>query len=102
MIRTLASAFLALASLAAMPAPAAAAGAHYRAELVSSSGESRLMAGDLVWRCSQATCTAAKSNSRPAIECAAFVRKAGAVRSFSAAGEALSPEQLEKCNARAR
>jgi hypothetical protein len=102
MTRMLASAFLALASFAGVSVPAVAAGTHYRAQLVSASGESRLVVRDIVWRCGGADCVAGKSNSRPATDCAALARAAGPLVSFSAGGQALGAQELEKCNARAR
>ena len=94
---------LGLAGLASVaPAPAAAAGPHYKAELAAPAAGDRIVARSLVWHCAETACTAAKGNSRPAIECAALVKKVGPLRSFAAAGEALNAAALEKCNARAR
>ena len=74
----------------------------YRAELATPASSNRLVVRDTVWRCAGGTCTAGKSNSRPAIACAALAREAGTLRSFTAEGSPLAPEELEKCNARAR
>ena len=94
---------LGLAGLAApVPASASAAAPHYQAELAAPAGADRVVARRLVWHCAATACVAAKSNSRPAIECAALAKKAGPLRSFVAAGEALNAAALEKCNARAR
>ena len=94
---------LSLASLSfAAAAPALAAGPHYRAELATPASSDRVTARGLIWRCSADGCVAGKSNSRPAIDCAALAREAGALRSFTAAGRALSAADLEKCNAKAR
>jgi hypothetical protein len=93
---------LALGS-AAGPAMAAAPGvAHYRAEPLTPPETARLIANDLVWKCGPAGCVAGRSYSRPATDCAAFVREVGAVRSFAVAGRRLDAGELEKCNARAR
>jgi hypothetical protein len=94
---------LSLASLSlAAAAPALAAGPHYRAELAAPASSAQVIARGLIWKCSGAGCVAGKSNSRPAIDCAALVREAGALRSFSVQGRELSPADLEKCNAKAK
>jgi len=85
--------------LAAAPAPAAN---HYHAAPVVAPTASKIVLKDTIWNCAETGCVAAaKSASRPAIVCASFVKKAGAVQSFSVAGTPLSPAELEKCNARA-
>jgi hypothetical protein len=75
---------------------------HYQAQPSAVPGLARFVTKDVVWNCAGGGCTAGKSNSRPAIVCAALVRQIGPVSSFAAGGEALAPDQLEKCNARAR
>ncbi|MFN3388081.1 MAG: CC_3452 family protein [Allosphingosinicella sp.] len=95
--------FLFAGAAAVAPAPsAAAAGPHYRAETAAAPGAEKVVVRGLLWHCDGAVCVAGKGNSRPAIECAALVRKVGALRSFSVAGEALAPEALEKCHGRGR
>ena len=94
---------LAFLAATALPTPAEAAGEpHYRAQLVSTPTAARLVVRDLLWRCAAGGCVSGKSNSRPAIDCAALAREAGEVRSFIAEGRALSADELEKCNRRAR
>ena len=83
-------------------APAIAAGPHYRAELAAPASSNRVVTRDLIWRCADDGCVAGKSNSRPATDCAALAREAGALRSFTVAGKALSAADLEKCNAKAK
>jgi hypothetical protein len=61
-----------------------------------------LVVRGLVWKCGPSGCTAGKSNSRPANDCAALARQVGALTRFSAGGRELPVEALEKCNARAR
>ncbi|HWH18350.1 MAG TPA: hypothetical protein VNT77_08475 [Allosphingosinicella sp.] len=77
------------------------AGPYYTAEPAAKPTQAKLIVRDTIWNCGDAGCSANKSNSRPAIVCALLVREVGALRSFSAGGQALSAEQLEKCNARA-
>ena len=86
----------------AAAAPAFANGVHYRAEPATPPAAERLVARDVVWRCGANGCVAPRSNSRVAVECAALARQIGTLRSFSAGGEPLPADQLEKCNARAR
>jgi len=94
---------LSLASLSlAAAAPALAAGPYYRAELATPASSGQVTARGLIWKCSAAGCVAGKSNSRPAIDCASLAREAGALRSFTVQGRALSDADLEKCNAKAK
>ena len=92
---------LSLASLSLAAAPALAAGPYYRAELAAPASSAQVTARGLIWKCNGGGCVAGKSNSRPAIDCAALVREAGALRSFTVQGRALSAADLEKCNAKA-
>ena len=100
------SALAALSALATVPAAAQPSQpsqpAQCRAELVSPASADRLIVRDVVWRCGGGICVAPTGNSRPAVLCAALARQAGALRSFAVEGRALSGEELEKCNARAR
>ena len=92
-----------LATLAALLLSGAGADtAFYRAEPAAAPAQNRVIAGELVWRCGAGACTAASSGARPLIECQGLVRAVGKVKSFAAGGTALPPEQLERCNARAR
>ena len=89
-----------LVALTLVSAPALAA-SHYQAEPVAKPELTRFVAKDVVWRCGDLGCSGAKSNSRPAIICAALAKEIGALRSFSAGGQALGDGELAKCNARA-
>jgi hypothetical protein len=82
-------------------APAAAATPEYRAELARPTAASKLVVRDLLWRCTGADCVALATGDRPAIDCAALAGRAGALRSFSLAGQPLPADALGKCNARA-
>ena len=86
---------LALASTAAT----AAGGTYYRAELASPAPETRFVARDVVWACTDAGCIAGQGTSRPLIMCSALARKAGPVTSFTAGGKALEADDLARCNA---
>jgi hypothetical protein len=90
------------AALAGLAAPAAAAANSYRAEFASPPAAQRIVVRDVVWNCGGDSCAALQTSSRPATDCSALATRAGALRSFSVAGQPLSAEELEKCNARAR
>ena len=91
----------AILSLALIASPALAS-SHYHAEPAAKPAASKLVLRDTIWTCGDGGCaSASKSNSRPAIVCEVLVKEVGALRSFTFAGQALSPEQLEKCNSRA-
>jgi len=86
-----------LALLLSTPQPA-----YYAAEPAAAPAKAQVIAGELVWRCGAAGCVAGKSGARPVIDCEGLVRAVGRVKSFAVAGAPIAPEQLEKCNARAR
>jgi hypothetical protein len=92
----------AVAALAGMAAPASANTNQYRAELAAPAAAQRLVVRDLVWDCAGASCAAVQTTSRPATDCSALAGKLGALRSFTVAGQPLTSEELEKCNAKAR
>jgi hypothetical protein len=92
--------FFPLSALAAaMPAAAAP---HYRAEPAAPVGAAQVVVRDLVWNCRAGGCVAGRSNSRPAVDCAALARHVGPLKRFSAGDRTLSAAQLEKCNGGAR
>ena len=91
----------AVLSLALLSSPAFAA-SYYVAEPATPPAQQRFVARDNVWRCDQASCTSARTASRPAIVCGLLVREVGALRSFSVEGRAFDTEELQSCNSRAR
>ena len=92
------AAFLALAFVAT---PAFSA-SHYHAQPVVSPGATKIVLRDTLWKCGEAGCAGTKSSSRPAIVCALLVRTVGRLSSFAEEGRAMSADQLEKCNDRAK
>lgn len=86
-----------IGALAVSPATAAG-GAYYRAELAKPAPEGRFVARDVVWLCEGANCSAVRGTSRPAIMCAALVKKAGPVTGFIVNGKALEAAELARCN----
>lgn len=91
---------LAVLALAFAATPATAS-SHYQAQPSARPAADRVVAKNTLWRCSDAGCSAMKSNSRPAVVCAALVKEIGTLRSFSVAGQPLPAVELEKCNTRA-
>jgi hypothetical protein len=89
------------ATFAALLLAAPQGASFYQAE-PAAPARAQVIAGDLVWRCGAAGCTAGKSGARPLVDCQGLVRAVGAVRSFAVAGAPLAADQLEKCNARKR
>jgi hypothetical protein len=90
-----------LATLAALLL-AAPQGGYYQAAPATAPAKAQVIAGELVWRCGADGCTAGRSGARPVVDCQGLVRAVGPVKSFAVAGAPLAPDQLEKCNARAR
>lgn len=74
---------------------------YFKAEPAAKPAEARLVLRDTMWKCGDASCTAGRSNSRPAVVCAVLAKEVGSLRSFTVEGTALTAEELEKCNARA-
>ena len=85
-----------LSAIAAFAAPAGAA--TYSAKL-SSPASGHIVARDINWACSGATCEGATAESRPAVLCQALAKKAGKVETFLVDGRAFSDAELGQCNA---
>ena len=91
----------AILSIALVSTPAFASG--FQAETTARPPQSRFIARDSIWRCTDNACVSSNETStRPAIVCATLVRQVGALRSFSANGRAFGAGELQACNARAR
>lgn len=93
---------LPLSIVAASALFAVPAAAHYVAIPVAKAVAQTVALQGVTWRCGEEGCTAGETSSRPEIVCAAFVKKVGAVRSFTAGDRVLDAAALEKCNARAK
>lgn len=89
---------LALSALiAAVPVGAAS----YSAKLaVPSSG--RIIARDIVWSCGPDACLGTTEESRPVVLCQSLAKHAGRIENFIVNGRAVSPAELERCNASAK
>ena len=89
----LAFAFLATPALAAP---------QFQAQPDVSPSTAKFALRDTLWTCGEAGCFAGRSSSRPAVVCAVLAKEIGTLSRFSFKGEALSAEELDKCNARAK
>ena len=78
----------------------AATGASYRAELATPAKASKFVVRDVVWKCTDASCIAPQSGSRPAIVCASLARKVGPLTAFLVEGVAVTADELARCNGR--
>jgi hypothetical protein len=89
----------AISAVALAAAPSAAA--TYSATLAVPT-TNRFIARDISWNCGPAACQGATELSRPVVLCQSLAKRAGRVDSFLADGRALSPAELESCNASAK
>ena len=96
MLRPLLLVAVLLASIAAAAAPA------YTAEPATAPMSDKLVLRDTVWKRSGGAFLASGSGSRPAVVCALLAKEVGQLKSFSIGGAPISPQDLEKCNARAK
>lgn len=85
-------------SLAPLPVSAQGEGAHFRAQLASPASEARTMAGGVIWRCTDTSCTAPRTGARALRMCRDLQREVGRILSFEVAGTALSADDLARCN----
>ncbi len=79
----------------------AAEDTYYRVAFAAPVNQDRFVARDLLWACGGDGCTAGRSNSRPAIVCAALARSVGHLSAFSAGAVSFDTAALQKCNAAA-
>lgn len=76
--------------------------ATFQATPAAQPAAARIIVRDTAWRCGDAGCVATTASSRPAVVCAALVKKVGRLDAFSVNGTRFSAAQLESCNAKAR
>ena len=91
----------AILASALFAAPALAA-PQFAAQPNTAPATTKFVVKDTLWSCGEAGCAASSSNSRPAVVCASLAKAVGALASFSVKGQALSADELGKCNARAK
>lgn len=85
-------------SLTPLAVTAQGEGPHFRAQLATQATEARTMAGGVIWRCADTTCTAPRTGARPLRMCRDLQREVGQIVSFEVAGAALPAEDLARCN----
>lgn len=73
-------------------------GPHFRAQMATPAPQARNVAGGVVWRCAETSCTAQRTGTRPLRMCRELRNELGQVVSFEVAGVALSSEDLARCN----
>jgi hypothetical protein len=86
-------------ALAPLGAAAQGEGAHFRAQLEAPAAQENTVAGGVVWRCAETSCTAPRTGGRPLRMCRELKRELGQIVSFEVAGVALASDELERCNA---
>jgi hypothetical protein len=80
-------------------APVEAAGTpYYSATLAAPVDEARTVAGGVAWSCEGATCVGSKASARPLRICRGLNRKFGEVATFKVLGQAITADELAKCN----
>lgn len=86
----------------AIASAAPAAAATYSAKPAAPVDSARIAVRDMLWTCSSDGCSGSTANSRPVVLCQALAKQVGLIDSFSVDGRALSPAELDRCNASAR
>lgn len=86
-------------ALAPLGVAAQGEGMLFRAQLAAPAGQENTVAGGVVWRCAETSCTAPRTGGRPLRMCRELKRELGPIVSFEVAGVALASDELERCNA---
>ena len=97
----LAISFAVLTTLVIPTAQAATGGSYYQVELKETSKKDKKIIRGSMIRCFETNCRGKKAVSNTANMCAKIARTFGAVKSFSAGGEAFDANKLAKCNEKA-
>jgi hypothetical protein len=92
------AAFIVAATLIAAPAFAGT----YSAKPVAAPTAGKIIGKDISWTCAGGSCRGSTEASRPLVLCQDLAKHAGRIESFTADGQALSAEQLAKCNTAAK
>ena len=90
----------ALLIAATLAAPAFAG--TYTAKPVTAPAAGKIIGKDIAWTCTANGCRGTTEASRPLVLCQDLAKRAGRIESFVADGQALSAEQLGKCNSFAK
>jgi hypothetical protein len=91
-----------LLAFAAITVAAAPAGASTYSAKPAVPVSQRFITRDIVWACGPAACQGATENGRPVVLCQSLAKRAGHIDSFIVDGRALSPAELDRCNASAK
>lgn len=73
-------------------------GPYFSAQLAEPASEGRVIAGGVVFSCTDTTCVGPRSNDRPLRVCSQLRREVGAITSFSFNGEVMDASLLGRCN----
>lgn len=93
--------FAAIFTAAALLTAPAIAGS-YSAKPVTAPATAKIIGKDISWACAAGACNGSTDASRPLVLCQDLAKRAGRLESFIADGQALSPAELDKCNASAK
>jgi hypothetical protein len=85
-------------ALAPLGVAAQGEGPHFRAQMAAAAPQARNVAGGVVWRCAETSCTAPRTGTRPLRMCRELRNELGQIVSFEVAGVALTAEDLARCN----
>ena len=83
-------------------APAAALATNYAATPIAPTAPARINASDIVWGCGPAACLGNSMESRPLVLCQDLASRVGKLTDFVVDGRGFTPDQLDRCNSRAR
>lgn len=83
-------------------APVAASAANYAAIPIVPTAPARINASDIVWGCGAAACLGNSMESRPLVLCQDLASRVGKLSNFVVDGRGFTPDQLDRCNAKAR
>lgn len=75
---------------------------YYSVTPATASPKSSVVTRDIIWKCADGVCGAAKANARDAIVCELAAREFGVVTAFRANGVDFDTDALTKCNTKAR
>ncbi|TPG20368.1 hypothetical protein EAH87_07610 [Sphingomonas koreensis] len=75
---------------------------YYAAIPAAAPAKASLVTRDTLWSCTGGTCVAPKAGERPEVMCERVAKSVGKLTAFTAGGEALDADALDKCNAKAK
>jgi hypothetical protein len=102
MIRLVSLAAAAAAFVSPVALHAQQPAAYYAAIPAAAPSEASYVTRSTIWSCNGGVCTAQRAADRPQFVCERIAKTVGKLQSFTVAGEALDPQALDKCNAKAK